>query len=196
VLWDYESSDSNYTALRKLAYDATGGRGWLVEASMPYSASNFRSQVAQVVDFQGPGASGYTDDPNDYEGAHAALNEDMDVLFAGMKETSVSVTRFRAELSRPALAQDLFMGASDDQSPVSNVIQTTKWTGTQPACPPPPDCDDVDVYYPNGTPASDGDPRTVSSCAMSHERDAYGAATFGGLAILVMLGFRVRRRRR
>jgi hypothetical protein len=197
VIWDYDTQSSNYELLRTQAYTATNGFGWLIEAARAYSPSGFHASILNVVDFVGPVESGYADDPNDYEGAHMAAEEDLAVMFAGLNETSVKITRMRAELSRPALGSDLTMSASDDQTDVSNVVQTTKWKGTQPACaPPPPGCDDPTVSYPNGKPQDDTrTPGQNSSCAMGDRSSPLGATALGGLAILVMLAIRYRRRR-
>ena len=195
VIWDYNVQDSNYTKLRQQAYDATNGFGWLIEAARPYSSSSFRANILNVVSFLGPVESGYSDDPMDYEGAELAAQEDMDVLFAGINEMSASITRMRAELSRPALGSDLLMGAADDQAEVSNVIQTKQWVGTQPPCAPmPPGCEDPNISYPNGTPNDRDDSDQNSSCAVNtHPRDAFGATALGTFAILAMLWFRRRR---
>jgi Uncharacterized protein conserved in bacteria (DUF2330) len=140
VIWDYDKSDSNYAELRNDAYDASNGFAWHTEASFKYSPQSFSNTITNVVDFLGPEESGYDDGSGDWEQAYNAAVEDMDTLFWGLNESDVWVTRMRAELSRSALSADLHVEAAEGQETVSNTIQTTKWVGTQPACPPPPGC--------------------------------------------------------
>lgn len=154
VVWDYSTNDSNYAELRQGAYDASNGFAWQTESAFPYNPSSFKNNIYNVVDFNGPEQSGYDDGTGDWEQAQTAATEDMETLFAGMSESDVWVTRIRAELSRDAFSSDLNVEANDSQSQVSPVIQTTKWVGTQPACPPPPDCYDGGSgdgdLFPNG----------------------------------------------
>jgi MYXO-CTERM domain-containing protein len=142
VVWNWDKGESNYSELRDVAYDASGGFAWQTESSVQYYPSNFRGQMEQIIWFNGPDAAGYAGLTEDE--AIAQMNKDVDRLFAGMHEASVRVTRLRAELSRAALATDLVVGASDDQDLLSNFIQVTKSVGTPPPCPPPPDCGDSD----------------------------------------------------
>ncbi len=199
VVWNYELDRSNYTELRDLAYKASDGHAWLTEASRPYSALGFRSQITNVIDFAGPVASGYGVDDNDWEGAHLAAQEDLDTLFAGMNEESVWVTRLRAELSKSALATDLTLAAAAKQAEVSNYIQTTKFVGTQPACPPPPPgCDEVTTG--GGTSGGDDvawgfddDGSAGGGCTMGAPGIS-GAAAGAGVLLLGAAAYRRRRR--
>jgi hypothetical protein len=195
VVWDYSLDRSNYTDLRDAQYASSKGFAWLAESSFGYSPVGFRSQIANVISFGGPGQSGYGDDP---EKAQQAADEDMDVLFAKMDENSVWVTRLRAELSRAALATDLVLQAADAQKEIPSSIQTTKFVGEEPECPPPPPgCDD-----PNG---SSGDPASGDEYwgAVARKNRFGGACTMGesglseaafGSAMLI-LGLALYRRR-
>jgi len=135
IFWDYTKDRSNYTELRSFAYDITDNFGWLTEASRQYSPTSFKNQIFQVLEMRGPEQSGYG---TEYESASQAAIEDMNALFSGMNENSVWVTRLRAELSRKALNADLVLQATINQEDVSNYIQTKKFIGEQPKCPPPP----------------------------------------------------------
>ncbi|MBN4050424.1 DUF2330 domain-containing protein [Desulfobulbus sp. AH-315-M07] len=202
VVWRYATGDSNYTDLRKSAYDSSNGFGWLIEAGIPYYPSGFSSQIHNVIDFLSPESAGYPDlTPAE---AHAAADEDIALLFGGLDESSVRLTRLRAELSRDSLKTDLVLGARADQGAISNVIQTTLFTGTQPACPPPPDCgdDDVDWGDPWAGSGSDGSSGTTSSssCSLSQRTASRGFGDLTGLALgstflLALVGFARRRRR-
>jgi hypothetical protein len=202
VVWNWDSYDSNYEQLRQQAYAASNGYGWLVEGSRAYNPQSFTNTILNIVDFS-PGQSGYGDG-DDWQQAQDDAQADLDVLFAGLDPASVTVTRLRAELSRPALATDMQLAASSDQGTISNVIQTTKFAGTPPACPPPPDCGD-DWEGGNGSPVFGG-PFTGSgdqsgqnsnrsgSCAVGN--DDFDDAAFGASVLMLMLGLAQRRRRR
>ena len=185
VVWNYDQERSNYTDLRAAGYVASKGAGWLTESSREYSALGFRSQIQNVIGFAGAGQSGYGDD---YEAATLAADEDLDVLFAGMDENSVWLTRLRAELPRSALNADIQLQAAKAQTSVSNFIQTTSYVGAQPACPPaPPGCDDPtttddDVIVSGG-----------SGCSVGTSR--VGGVAFGGVVAVAGLAMFVRRRR-
>jgi len=199
VLWRYETADSNYTDLRKSAYDASNGFGWLLEAGIPYYPSGFGSQIHNVIDFIDPASAGYPD--MTWEEAHAAADEDLELLFAGMNESDVRLTRLRAELSREALVSDLSLAARDNQDTISNVLQTTLFSGTQPACPPPPDCGDDDGG-PNWSDPwggsgndDDGGSGNVSSCSVSETNSHLSLFGLGSSVLLGLMWFARRRRR-
>jgi MYXO-CTERM domain-containing protein len=192
VVWNYDTSESNYADLRQSAYDASQGFGWLVESSTSYSVDAFRNNVLNVVSFA-PDQSGYDDGTGDWEAIEAAAMEDLDVLFGGLDPASVHLTRVRAELSREALGTDLLVGAADDQSDVSRIIQTEQFEGTQPACPsPPPGCWYYDDTLNEGNGSDEGD--QSGSCNVTSPPAPTGTA-FGGIA-LVGLGIAMMRRRR
>jgi MYXO-CTERM domain-containing protein len=148
LVWDWDSSSSNYSALVQAGYDA---------------------QLAYD-----PRGAGYGD--GDPTAAQTELDEDLDTLFTGLSAPPY-ITRLRAELSRAALATDLVLQASSDQSPLSNHINVTNTVGTPPACPPPPDCDD-------------------SSCAFEQPGSSASGSVGALLLTLVGAGALVSRRRR
>jgi uncharacterized protein DUF2330 len=192
VVWNYSTSESNYTQLRQDAYDASDGFAWLTEAAFGYSIDAFSANIYNVIDFLGPVDSGYDDGTGDYDQAHQAAEADLLALFGNSSDNQAYVTRLRAELSRPALTTDLAVGAATDQSSVDNILQTTQWVGSQPPCPPPPDCDGVTVVGSN----DEGDTHTVtSSCAMERPGQRDDAMLAGGILSLLAL-VTVRRRRR
>lgn len=189
VVWDYNQDRSNYTDLRSQGYAASKGFGWLTESAKPYSPSSFRFQIFNVIDFGGPGASGYGTDPSE---AYEAATEDLGVLFHGMDENQVWLTRLRAELPREALGKDLVLQAAASQVEVPRFIQTTKYVGQQPACPPiPPGCEESGDS--GGFPAtSDLTAAGGGGCAMSG--GGFSELAFGGA--LLALGAVVARRRK
>lgn len=192
VVWNYDTASSNYNLLRQEAYDASQGFGWLIESASPYSAEAFRNNVLQVVSVL-PEQSGYDDGSGDWDAMQQAAEEDLDTLFGGLDPASVYLTRMRAELSRAALGTDLLIGAADDQSTISNIVQTEAFEGTQPACPtPPPGC----WYYEDG-PDENGNGTDSGSdggaCTLTSPPAPSGTA-FGGI-MLAGIGFSFMRRR-
>jgi MYXO-CTERM domain-containing protein len=80
---------------------------------------------------------------------------------------------------------------------VSPIFQTTKWTGTQPACPPPPDCDNPILvggpgYDEDGNGDGDGG---FNGCALGSDHEDYGFAAFLGGALAFAFAWRRKRRR-
>jgi hypothetical protein len=192
VKWDYNIDRSNYTELRAAGYAASKGYGWLTESARQYSTFAFRSSIENVFSFRGPAVAGY---PGEYEVALMAMNNDLDTLFAGMAENSVWLTRLRAELPREALGTDLVLKAADAQDEVATYIQTTKYIGEPPACPPPPPGCEEDGTGSGGDgldPEVGVSARDGAGCAMGSS--SLGEAAFGGA--LALLGFAFYRRRR
>jgi len=196
VIWDYTTNDSNYSVLRQEAYDASNGYAWQTEAAFLYSPDAFTNNILNVVSFNGPEQSGYDDGSGDWQQAEDAAYEDMDTLFAGMNPSDVWVTRMRAELSREALGKDLAVEAAE-QASVQRTIQTTKWVGTQPACPPPPEC------YGDGGPGSSGSGELFpggngNGCAVADtEHGRFDDSSLISVALVGLgLAFARRRRRR
>jgi MYXO-CTERM domain-containing protein len=192
VVWDYSVSDSNFTLLRAQAYQASNGYAWHVESAFAYSPDFFRQQILNVIWSLGPQQAGYGAPETPIEEAEALANEDLDVLFAGMDPTRVMLTRTRAELSRAALGSDLIIGASKDQSEVSKVVETTRWVGVQPPCPPAPECDNPSVTDPGAT--LDDDVRVGRGCSVGETSPTRAAMGVGALVGLLFLARRSRRR--
>jgi hypothetical protein len=193
IVWNWDTSSSNYNDLRQMAYDASGGFAWLTEASRGYSSVNFTGNILNIVDFTDVSQHGYlpTEDQSSYELA----SEDMATLFAGMDPSSVTLTRLRAELRRPALGTDLLVGASADQSQVKNTIQATQYVGTKPACPPPPQCGDGPFGSGSGGSSASGSKGSGDSTSCALGQRGENNALFG-LGALFALGMLVTRRRR
>lgn len=137
IVWNWDTQSSNYAALRKSGFDASQGKAWLVEDAEPLYKYVISDPLTSVAQFD-PTASGYADDMG--QGAPQAAADDMAALFDNIPDNALWVTRLHGELTRPALAGDLTLGASSDQSQVNRFLQATKTTGTPPACPTFPPC--------------------------------------------------------
>jgi MYXO-CTERM domain-containing protein len=144
IVWDWPTQSSNYASLRQQKEQASGGTAWEIESSLPIYPDN----VTQLVDFGGStfGYYGY-DAGADYLGVDPAdggdaggespsqvRDDDMATLFQGMVAANVRITRMRSDLSRAALAQDLRLQASADQSTLTNQRYAQSATGS-PTCP-------------------------------------------------------------
>ncbi len=190
VIWNYDLDRSNYTDLRSDGYAASSGVGWLTESSRPYSVFGFRSQIENVLSFVGPEQSGYG---ADYQAAYDAMQEDLKALFAGMDENSVWLTRLRAELPREALGNDLVLQAASSQTEVANFIQTTKFIGPQPSCPPvPPGCAELGAGPDRLDPSEGIIPSGGAGCTVG--TSGLTDAAFGGAVLLAGLALYRRRR--
>jgi hypothetical protein len=154
LVWDWSQSSSNYTTLQQQKETALGNAAWQTESSLdltPYSVENLIVGTG-VASSSGGGPTiaasteGYTgSDAGADEGDSSAgmtaeqqRQQDLATLLPG-GAASVRVTRMRADLSNAALANDLVLQASADQSPLSNVYQVTNAINV-PACPDPPVC--------------------------------------------------------
>jgi hypothetical protein len=206
LVWNWDTSSSNYAELKKAAFDASGGKSWLVEAGEPFSKYWFEDNLRWSAEFD-PTNSGYGLDPM----GPSALDEcsaDLDVLFSTIPDATLSVTRLHAELSRAALVTDLNLQASPDQSYVSRWFQVTNAVGTPPACPPPPDwCTNPTSSSSGSVPPVDTNPwdnhfgngngstsQASGSCAVAPESTV--PATFGLVASALFMSLARRRTRR
>lgn len=130
LIWDYATSSSNYSTLSQVGFDATGGRGWLAESAAPSSRFPLQGNLESLL-YGTPKDSGYGDTIAE---AEEALAKDLDKLWGQIPENSLWVTRLHGELSRAALTQDLFLGASQSQEIVQGIKQA-KVALNEPPCP-------------------------------------------------------------
>jgi hypothetical protein len=150
LVWDWSNNSSNYSMLQQAMEGALGNAAWQTEASLDVTPYTVETLVLNgtggrfVSSGGGPAidaaAEGYTSsgDGGDASTADQQRQADLDTLFPGGVST-VRLTRMRADLSHAALANDLTLQASSDQSTVSNVYQIDKAINA-PTCPNPPVC--------------------------------------------------------
>lgn len=182
IVWDYAQDKSNYLDLRAQK-TAQSGFGWELQSSISQwgyygtlpSAVRF-SLDRFVSDYAPPMA------PNDYQAASKAMDDDLDAIFHGM--SAPRMTRYRADLSRAALAKDLQLTASAAQAEVP----ATREVSNPRQCPVYRDC--------NGTgPALSGG----SGCALAASSSG-AEGGFGDLVVVAAFAFvgvsAARRRRR
>ncbi len=213
IVWDYSTESSNFASLRQAAESADGFAAWQIESSidvLPY-------QVEYPLMAQ-PASDNYPVDTSGDAGGDAgqtsdqAEQADLDTMFPGGMQSSVRITRMRADLAHSALANDLYVQASADQSQLSNVYQVTKAINA-PTCPAVPDpcppCDPGTGSSSGGASSGgifgqgDGGSNSATGggggCVTAPDgedaNEGLGLA-LAGLAAVVVIGKRVRRSRR
>ena len=132
LVWDWTQNRSNYIELRAAKTQDANGRAWDVESSTTPSAL-----FAQSLFPAGPGAGAsgdYLFDDAARKSADQVRDEDIAALFAGRSFEATRITRLRADLSHAALATDLVMIASQDQSVLASTRQVVNET-SEPPCP-------------------------------------------------------------
>jgi hypothetical protein len=131
LVWNWDTSSSNYAALRHARLAESGGRAWLLEAGDPFTRSFIANTMNEKV-MHDPVNSGYgTPGTSPWDEEQA----DLGALFAKLDPASTWLSRLHGELSREALTSDLVLSASLDQSPVPRDFVTPVAIGTPPACP-------------------------------------------------------------
>ncbi len=200
IVWDWTSSSSNYRDLRAKGEAALAGRGWEIESSTSQSQSALRQYVTNIGRGGPNGGPDYLpvngpDGGTVVETPEQVRQDDLDALFQGIGLTDgqVRVTRMRADLAHAALATDLLLTASADQSVASNVRQVTH-EASEPLCP----IYDGQCNQVGTAPRSQVLSATRSSFSCSTSPDqasnvftALGLAAFGGA---ILFGSRRRRR--
>jgi hypothetical protein len=130
IVWDFSLASSNYASIRAAKETQLHNTAWQIESSLDISPYTVENNV-----LADPTASAYLSvtDPDGGTGLTAleARSEDLNTLFPG-GGSSVRITRIRADLSQTALANDLVLQASSDQSTLSNIYQAVLFTN--PSC--------------------------------------------------------------
>ena len=138
LTWDWKANSSNYTTLRAATEASLGNAAWQTESALQISPYQIENPV-----LYSNGASDYLAVPADDAGAAGETadqvrQDDLAAVFPGGDQGVVWVTRMRADLAHAALANDLLLQASADQTPLSNRYQVTKSLNA-PTCPAVPD---------------------------------------------------------
>jgi hypothetical protein len=194
VVWNWDTSSSNYKDLRAAGFAATDGSGWLVEAAEQMSSGSIEYPLKDLVEYD-VANSGYGDAMGGM--ATEELAADLDDLYGAIDPNSMWIMRFNAELPRKALATDLIVGASMIQSNVTRYFEANKTIGTAPECPAVPACpdppDDSDDTW-SGFAGTDSAAGGGGGCAIDGR--AASSSAFGGLALAAALAFARRRKNR
>jgi len=212
LVWNWQTSSSNFKELRTQKEAALNGRGWEIESSIGFP----RDQIINYVKYGAPyagGGGGPVPAPasaTDYlpvtdstsgavtKTAEQVRDEDMTTLFAGMSATSPRVTRIRSDIAHAALSTDLTLKAAANQTELSNIRRVTRESG-QPNCPVYNGCDVVGNQPRDQaaaqTAANNGDHESFS-CATAPHSLLDDATLSLGLGFLGFAVIRNRRRRR
>ncbi len=137
LTWDWASGSSDYKDIRAARASVQSGKTWEIETSEPVNRAQIQNivrglgQVNQQIQDYLP----ITDDQgNTTKTADQVREEDLKMAFEGIASGEEHLTRMRADLSRPALAVDLLMQESADQTTVEN-IRIPQLEKGQPLCP-------------------------------------------------------------
>jgi hypothetical protein len=147
LVWDWSTQQSNYTTVRAQKEAATNNAAWQIESALQLSPYQVESPVLNdpaaqdylPVPAEGADAGGGSGDSGsgDGETADQVRQDDLSTLFPAGDQSEVFVTRMRSDLSRAALANDLIVQASADQSILSNIYNVTQSVNA-PTCPAVP----------------------------------------------------------
>jgi hypothetical protein len=199
LTWNFAAGTSDYTTIRAQKEAQYGQAAWQTESSVLVNPLNIEFVVLQQAnDYAAlPAADGGSAGPGASSPGQARL-DDLGALFP-TGASSVRITRLSADLSHAALATDLTLEASSDQSVLTNVYPVTNYVNA-PACPPASACNCGGASSSSSSGSNQGavngsSPRQEGfGCAASTStpRDAELAALIGFLAAAAS---RLRKRR-
>jgi len=193
IAWDWTQNKSNYTDLRAQKEKDGGGKIWEIESSILVLPQDVKGRL-----FSGDGSSDYepvtNQDGTIAKTASTVRDEDFATLFHGIASAQTRVTRMRSDVAHAALATDLVMQASADQSELSNVRQLTKELN-EPNCPVYQGCEVVGQAPRSQAAGSGGPGHGTSSCDTAPMTRTSNLAIIGtGLAFLALAFARARRK--
>lgn len=137
LTWDWSQQTSNYTTIRAQKEASLNDAAWQIESAQQISPYQVEQPVLSddadndylPVEADDAGDPGMTPDE--------VRTADLAAVFPD-SQNEVWITRIRSDLSHAALANDLVLQASADQSELSRFYQVTKSINA-PACPAVPD---------------------------------------------------------
>lgn len=129
LVWDFDTSSSNFVEVRQSALDAQGGHAWVTESARAAGVWEIESTIQNVIDFQ-PELSGYGDATG--QGAQQEFEEDLGAMVGTLDMSALWVSRLYANMPQASLTGDLML-TSAAQTPVSNAYFASSYTGT-PQC--------------------------------------------------------------
>jgi hypothetical protein len=140
LTWDWSIQSSNYATIQQQTESAASFATWQTESSLDLSPYQIEATVLEddaSADYlaipesdAGDGGAGET--------AEQVRTADLARMFpGGDSQGSVRITRLRADLAHAALATDLALQASADQTELSNIYAVTQSVNA-PVCPAVP----------------------------------------------------------
>ena len=214
LVWDFSTSASNYTTLRAQNESNLQGKGWEMESSLTLNQSLVSGVILSGGQYYGGGGFGggstasasddYLPVPGADDGgvapdggatgetADQVRDDDITALFAGMSGPNVRITRMRSDISHAAMTTDFVLGASADQSELSNVRNVTQSVNL--SCPIYDNCQVVG-YGPPGATAPSMQGGGCTTAAKSSDAQNVQLGIFVGiLGLTIMRRGRNRRR--
>jgi len=137
LTWDWSTQESNYSTIRSQKEAALNDAAWQIESALQLSPYQIETPVLNdtaSLDYLPIPGSDAGADGGAGETADQVRQDDLATLFPGGDQGEVWVTRIRADLAHSALASDLVLQASSDQSELSNFYYVTNSVNA-PACP-------------------------------------------------------------
>ena len=180
LIWDWQQSMSNFRMLRAQKEAAAKNLAWEIESTQGVSRFQIENPVRSFYD----PSQDYlpVTGPNPLTPTQVR-DQDLAALFHGQSDLP-RVTRMRSDLAHAALNQDLTLGASADQSEISNV-RTVASDVNRPPCPTYPPCNPGSSYA--------GFVGAGGGCAVDGNGAMGNAFMLGGLGFV---GIALARRRR
>jgi hypothetical protein len=159
LVWDWSTNSSNYTTLRAQNEAASGNKNWEIESSLELNEQIITNVILSggqvytgpffggglpfdsgpgapsdpTIDYLPVGSPDAGADAGPFQTAEEARTADIDALFAGLAGPNVRVTRMRSDIAHAAMTADFVLGASADQTELSNVRDVTRSVNLQ--CP-------------------------------------------------------------
>lgn len=219
LIWDWNTSTSNYSTIRAQHESSYSGRGWEIESSLGLNETAITNVIQSGgIYFAGGGVSGGapianasddylpigdTDGGTDSDGgagesADQVRDDDIAALFAGMTGPTVRVTRMRSDISQAAMTADFQLQASTDQSELSNTRVLTQ--SINATCPIYNGCDVVGQGTPEqaAAAAANNQGGSIGGCAATSRAEGDGglSALLGILGLVAMRKLNDRKKRK
>ncbi len=214
LVWDWSAGASNYSTVQQQMESKYSFAAWQTESSMQIAPQEVIGTV-----MADPADQDYLPVPPSDAGAEGGAGEpadnvrgdDLNTLFPGDTSQNVTITRMRGDIAHAALANDLVLQASSDQSQISNIYQVTQSVNA-PTCPPVPNpcppCGGASSGSSSGASTSSGAGGATSTQTASPGKESFGCSAvpsdggdvwvdvaLGGLLGASILRGRLRRRR-
>ncbi len=177
LVWNWDTSRSNYAELKQAGFDAGDGSSWLVDWSKSVAGMVWLHDLVELAE-QAPSQSGYAND--DGSGAAENAQADIDALTFGL--SSKWMTRMSAELPRTALGADLILRATLGQVAIPSTFNLTNSVGTPP-CPPVFECNGDGGANTQGSSTDAGCDCVTGSSPMRGDRALWAAVALASLGL-------------
>ena len=219
LVWDFQTSSSNYTTLRAQHATESQNKGWEMETSLELNQaliSNVINSGGRYYGGQGGGGGGVAGGPpsdpsQDYlpitastpdggadggtmETAEQVRADDIKTLFAGLTGPNVRVTRMRSDIAQVAMKTDFVLRASADQSELPNIRVVTNTLNA--TCPVYDGCQVVGSAPANADGTAAGGPAGSAGCAATGSTSASDLKYAGLFGVVGLAAITFLRRRR